>query len=99
MKVRYLPDALRELNESVAYYHERAPLAARRFAEAVRQEESRILEFPKAAPEFEGQHFRLVPHYPYTLIYRLLEREILIIAVAHHRRRPGYWKTRLGNTH
>jgi hypothetical protein len=32
--------------------------------------------------------------YPYSLIYRVSEKEITIVAVAHAKRKPGYWKTR-----
>ncbi len=100
MNIRYLPDALRELNESVAYYHERNPTAARRFAEAIRQEERHIIEFPQAAPRTRHeQRARRIPYFPYSLIYRIFEREILVVAVAHHSRRPGYWADRLPEIH
>ncbi len=32
--------------------------------------------------------------YPYTIFYRLTPRRIRIVAVAHHKRKPGYWKQR-----
>ncbi len=95
MRVRYLPDALREMHEAVAWYHERNPMAARRFAEMIRMSERLISEFPGASPQLaEGQRIYRMPRFPYSLIYRPHAEEILIIAVAHHRRRPAYWKKR-----
>jgi plasmid stabilization system protein ParE len=32
--------------------------------------------------------------YPYVLIYRIADRGVEIVAVAHRRRRPGYWSRR-----
>jgi hypothetical protein len=32
--------------------------------------------------------------FPYSLIYAALVDEIRILAVAHHSRRPGYWRDR-----
>jgi hypothetical protein len=32
--------------------------------------------------------------FPYQIVYRLRPAEIVIVAVAHLKRRPGYWKNR-----
>lgn len=34
---------------------------------------------------------------PYSLIYLIEKNGIVVVAVAHHSRRPGYWKDRLGD--
>ncbi len=100
MKIRYLPDAHGELKEGVAYYHERNPVAARRFAEAIRQEERHLVEQPLSAPKTVSE-FRSwrIPRFPYSLVYRIADQEALIVALAHHSRRPGYWKARLREAH
>jgi len=36
----------------------------------------------------------LVPRFPYQIVYRLTPTEIVIVAVAHLKRRPNYWKNR-----
>ncbi|MBI5936261.1 MAG: type II toxin-antitoxin system RelE/ParE family toxin [Betaproteobacteria bacterium] len=100
MKVRYLPDALRELQEAVAYYHARNPVVARRFADMARMGERLVSEFPEASPKLdESLRVHRVPKFPYSLIYRSDVGEILIVAVAHHSRRPAYWANRLGANH
>ena len=33
--------------------------------------------------------------FPFTLIYALEEDDLVVVAVSHHRRRPGYWAGRL----
>ena len=37
---------------------------------------------------------RLMQRYPYSLVYIVRDPKIVIIAVAHQRRRPGYWLSR-----
>ncbi|MBK7425134.1 MAG: type II toxin-antitoxin system RelE/ParE family toxin [Propionivibrio sp.] len=32
--------------------------------------------------------------FPYSIIYQVTVEELRILAVAHHRRRPGYWSGR-----
>jgi toxin ParE1/3/4 len=41
---------------------------------------------------FDGMSF---PGYPFSLVYRVRDSEIQVIAVAHGRRHPGYWRSRL----
>jgi plasmid stabilization system protein ParE len=36
----------------------------------------------------------LLPRFPYHVVYRLSPAEIVVVAVAHAKRRPGYWKRR-----
>ncbi|MGH8763475.1 MAG: type II toxin-antitoxin system RelE/ParE family toxin [Nitrosospira sp.] len=98
MIIRYLPDALRDFDEALAYYFERSPDAAQRFAEAVRAEERTIHDFPELAysPGAGLRTLRLT-RFPYSLVYLLGKHEIVIIAVAHQKRRPVYWKKRLRN--
>ncbi|MBN9133351.1 MAG: type II toxin-antitoxin system RelE/ParE family toxin [Nitrosospira multiformis] len=98
MNIRYLPGALGDLNEALTYYYERSPNVAQRFANAVRAEERTIRDFPEIAYSL-GSNLRIlrVTKFPYSLVYRPIEDDILIIAVAHHKRRPGYWKSRVHN--
>jgi hypothetical protein len=37
----------------------------------------------------------VVPRFLHLLFYRVERERIFIVAVAHHRRRPGYWRSRL----
>jgi hypothetical protein len=54
----------------------------------------------KAAPErwplylHETRRF-VLRRYPFSLIYYVDSALIELVAVAHHRRRPGYWRSRL----
>jgi hypothetical protein len=37
----------------------------------------------------------IVPRFPYALLYRATSDRILIVAVMHLHRRPGYWRSRV----
>lgn len=55
-----------------------------------------IVEHPEASPVARGQVRRKVlPGFPYSLFYAVEEDRIRVLAVAHHKRRPGYWADRL----
>ncbi|HEY5870936.1 MAG TPA: type II toxin-antitoxin system RelE/ParE family toxin [Candidatus Tectomicrobia bacterium] len=41
-----------------------------------------------------GTRRYLFPHFPFSLVYRVRDEEIEIVAVAHHRKQPGYWRSR-----
>ena len=58
--------------------------------------QDRILEFPDSGRPF-GRRLRRarVRGFPYGLLYRVEPSRILIVAVAHLHRRPGYWRSRL----
>lgn len=54
-----------------------------------------LAQFPKVG-ETSVHNTRLLPlhKFPYSLIYRLQDDAVRIIAIAHHSRRPGYWVKR-----
>jgi hypothetical protein len=35
------------------------------------------------------------PRFPFSLVYRMRGDEVEVLAVAHGKRRPGYWRSRL----
>jgi len=63
----------------------------------VRRAEALIAEHPAAGPELRpGIRKRPLRTFRYSLIYALEADGVLIVAIAHHRRRPGYWSARVG---
>jgi toxin ParE1/3/4 len=88
-----LPGALQDFDEAIAYYHERSPRAAQNLMQAIRAGERLIRDFPALAPTL-GHRLRALPvsRFPYSFVYFLGEDEIVVVAVAHQSRLPGYWK-------
>ncbi len=94
-RVRFHPLADDELLTATQWYVERSPTAAARFAREIDHAVERIAEGPERYPltRFGRRRFVLLT-FPYDVIYRILPPVIETIAVAHHARRPGYWRNR-----
>jgi plasmid stabilization system protein ParE len=88
-------DADRELNDAANYYDSESPGLGTLFLDQVDDGYQRILENPHAAAEVDSDIRRLVlAKFPFNLIYEIDGDVILILAVAHQRRRPHYWRER-----
>ena len=74
------------------WYAARSPFAARGFLVALEAAIASVMEAPECWPErAHGCRQHLFPSkYPFWLVYRL-PPELEIVAVAHQRRRPGFW--------
>jgi toxin ParE1/3/4 len=93
---RFLTPARRELLLEIDYYRERSASTAERFLEQVEAAIRLVREHPDAgATGLRGTRHLPLTAFPHSLIYRALHDEILIVAFAHHKRRPGYWSRRL----
>lgn len=89
------PAARAELLEAEDWYLHRSPTAAREFVREVDRAVARIMEAPQRYPVTRyGRRRFVLLEFPFDLVYRIAEHEIEIIAVAHHSRRPGYWRAR-----
>ena len=96
MKLVVVPPALAELDEAAAFYTAKAnvELGLTFLAEFDRTAKL-ILANPFAGAIFRGTRRRLsLRRFPYGVIYQVTPMELRIVAVAHHRRRPGYWVDR-----
>jgi plasmid stabilization system protein ParE len=94
--VQFLAAASEELEAAASYYeNHQSGLGHQLIAEA-RKTRDRIVALPNAAPEIRsGIRRRTIHRFPYHIIYRVTDDQILVIAVAHKRRRPDYWLGRM----
>ena len=92
----YHPAAREDAMAGVAWYLERSPLAAQGFLRELKRSVDRISNSPDALPLFHQNTRRcIVQKYPYSVIYRVVGDDIDILAIAHQRRSPDYWKSRV----
>jgi toxin ParE1/3/4 len=95
--VRVLPQAEAELLHEVEYYSNARTGAGIRFQAAVEASIERAARHPLGgAPSPKGTRSVLVKGFPFSIVYRADVRELLVVAIAPHRRRPGYWLPRIG---
>ena len=87
--------AVEEAEAAVLWYGERSKSASSAFL----AELERAFEFIPQRPEtwpasILGTLRFLLRRFPFAIVYRVSEESIQIVAVAHGKRRPGYWKKR-----
>jgi len=89
------PDADAELGEAAHFYEAQMPGLGKSFAAEVERTIALVREFPEAGSSVGARRRRvLVARFPYSIVYRQDPDSIVIVAVAHQRRRPGYWRGR-----
>jgi len=91
------PDADEEYARAVEYYAAITPKLASRFYDEierlireVRRQPERFLRFSPPAQRAMARKF------PYSVVYLDQPDRIWIVAIMHAKRRPGYWRARLG---
>jgi plasmid stabilization system protein ParE len=94
--LKFHPAARQEIKAAHAWYLRRSVQAADGFLEELIPALDRVHERPRLYPPFLfGTQRAVLDRYPFSVVYRELLDEIQILAVAHAKRRPGYWTKRL----
>jgi len=87
--------AVVELNEAADFYNLESPGLGLTFLREVETALATIAQFPEATPLLHGRVRRKVLlRFPYTVIYSLRDEQIRVLALAHEKRRPFYWRGR-----
>jgi len=93
--VRFVDPARLELLAEVCYYHRVEAGLGTKFLEAVEDATARAFAYPLAGSPAQHRTRRVfLRDFPFALVYRSDEQGITIYALAHHARRPGYWRSR-----
>ncbi len=103
MLVLIRPEAEQELYQAASWYEQREVGVGLRFLLSYESALRRVENDPKNLPPHEaaseGRDIRRsnLKRFPYSIIVELCETEAVILAVAHARRRIGYWRNRGSN--
>jgi plasmid stabilization system protein ParE len=96
MRVRILRPASEELLEAVEYYEQEQAGLGRRLWEEVEQHITWISSNSMLARLYPGNYRRVnLKVFPYHIAYTVRGEEIIIWAIAHSHKLPGYWKERM----
>jgi toxin ParE1/3/4 len=88
-------EASAELDDAIGYYERQSPRLGLGLRKEVEGAVQRIRVAPSRCSPYSKRTRRfLIRRFPYLIIFRELADKILSIAVAHGRRRPGYWHDR-----
>ena len=96
MKLEFHPEAELELIEAAAYYEFQVAGLGWRFEAEVHRAVDLLLERPEIGSPVDRvlRRFVLV-RFPFTLYYSVTGDVLRIEVLAHQRRRPGYWRSRV----
>ena len=96
MRYEFHPEALQEYDEAGHYYAAQRAGLDLRFITCVEETIKVILEDPYRWRPFDEDVRRCLTRvFPYAILYTIEGDFVLIVAVAHCSREPGYWKRRI----
>ena len=102
MRLELHPDARAEVRSAALWYDERRPGLGDEFIGEVSATLDRIGNSPESHPAWPGTRAvdplirkATVQRFPYLIAFEKHEQHVLVLAVAHAKRRPLYWLTRL----
>jgi plasmid stabilization system protein ParE len=96
MSVRLLESAQAELDDAIAWYASQAPGLGDAFLIETLKPLKLIEQYPKAWHPLTQQVRRCrLRRFPYSVVYAQEGSDLLVLAVAHQHRKPGYWGARL----
>ena len=89
------PAAAADLEEAAIWYEGQRPGLGGEFLDAAEAAVKRILALPKGyAVLYKDRRRVLLERFPYSVVYRLIEDQVVIIAVVHAKRSPTVWRRR-----
>jgi toxin ParE1/3/4 len=89
------PAAFAEAEEAAAWYAERDQRVGALFTEELDAAMDRIVDAPSRWPVYlHGTRRVGLSRFPYFVVYREESARILVVAITHAKRRPGYWSKR-----
>ena len=96
MNVRFHEAARGETLAATDFYEKQAKGLGAAFISEVEESVDRMSDNPESGAPYTGNCRRiLLRRFPFNVIYTVDDGGILIVAVAHQRRKPGYWSERL----
>jgi hypothetical protein len=93
-RLRIHDGALKEAQEAARRYEDDRRGLGVDFTLAVDRAIERIVEAPQRWPVVLGAQRYVLPRFPFSIYYRLIDEAVYVVAIAPDRRRPGYWSRR-----
>ena len=91
---RILPDAEDEVARGAAWYESKRHGLGVEFVATIDEAINRIADSPDAYPRWrDDRSYRkcVVRRFPHLVFYDVEAGEVVVVAVAHAKRKPGYW--------
>jgi hypothetical protein len=96
MNVIYHPEAEEEMIATVSYYENQADGLGIKFLDDLDQTVEEIVKCPETWITLgENLKRHQFTHFPFAILYQIIDSKIRILAVMNLHKEPNYWKTRI----
>ena len=96
MRLIFHPDVTTEVSASYNWYQEQANGLGDDFLHELESSYEAITELPDTWPKFQKGFRRfLLGKFPFSVIYRVSENTVYVVAIMHNSRKPDYWVERI----
>ncbi len=93
MKIRISASARKELVNAIDYHNAEKARPGGELADEIERAVRLIAERPMVGSDIgEGERKFTVDRFRYNVIYRIEQKTVYVLAIAHHRRKPNYWR-------
>lgn len=97
-RISFHPGASEDYAAAYSWYFKRGATLAANFESEIERGVRLISQHPTRWAKFDSDRRRfIVRKFPYSIIYEVHGDDVIVLAVAHGRRRPGYWRERISN--
>jgi plasmid stabilization system protein ParE len=91
----FRPAAAADVEEAALWYEQRRAGLGREFLAAADEAMSRVMATPEGySVVYKDRRRVLLRRFPYALIYRLVDDQVVVLAVMHAKRHPSVWRSR-----
>ncbi|MFZ5517823.1 MAG: type II toxin-antitoxin system RelE/ParE family toxin [Candidatus Zhuqueibacterota bacterium] len=92
MNIKISEFAQKELEDAIFFYELQQSGLGNKFKIEVRSSIQRIVKHPNAWPIESGEVRKCYLYkFPYKILYSIQENNVIVLAIAHQHRKPGYW--------
>jgi len=96
LRLVFHPDVAAEISASFDWYQEKANGLGDDFLNELESSYDAITELPNTWPKFQKGFRRfLLSKFPFSVIYRVNDKSVFIVAIMHNSKKPGYWGKRI----
>ena len=95
LPILFHPATAIEIKSSFDWYQEQVKGLGNDFIQELEEAFHSIQSIPFTWPKMGKSHRRFVlSRFPYSIIYKVLDETIFVVAIMHNHRNPGYWNDR-----
>lgn len=95
MRIRISASARKELTDAIEYHNREKERLGEELAAEITRVIRMIAERPLIGSDIgKGERKFPVDRFHYNVIYRIEEKTVFVLAIAHHRRKPNCWRKR-----